>query len=99
MTWNLAGANLPYEQTSLGIGKRFQAFDVHRVDDRHLLREGRLAFGCMCASEEAAPRQWHAKVLEIEERVEDTARKSDVGLVDAAHDHTQSDLNLDSDCK
>jgi len=99
VTWNLAGANLPYEQTGLGIGKKFQAFGARRVDDKHLLREGQLAFGCMCASEEEAPRQWHAKVLEIEERVEDTARKSDVGLVDAVHDHTQSDLNLDSDCK
>lgn len=64
-----------------------------------MLREDRLAFECMCASEEGAPRQWHGRVLEIQGRVEDTARKSDVGLVDAVNDHMQPDLNLDSDCK
>jgi len=39
------------------------------------------------------------KVREIQEQVEDTVRKSGVDFVDTVHDHTRSDLHLDSDYK
>lgn len=63
----LRETNLLYEQTSLGIRKRFQAFDAHPKDDMRLLKVDPLMSGCMYVVE-VAVQQRESLALKVENR-------------------------------